>query len=67
MVAPEKVQTQMEVAMVAENSNITDKDKLKEYLYRNPDKLAQKLNQLLKDDDGFLLEPVKLKKDSNNY
>jgi hypothetical protein len=67
MVAPEKAQTQMEVAMVAENSNITDKDKLKEYLYRNPDKLAQKLNQLLKDDDGFLLEPVKLKEDSNNY
>jgi len=67
MVAPEKPQTQTEVVMVAENSSIKNKEKLKSYLYRNPDKLAQKLSQLLKDDDGFLLEPVKLKDNSNNY
>ena len=49
----------MEAAMVAaESSGIKNKAKLREYLYKNPDKLAQKLAQFLKDDDGTLLKPV---------
>jgi hypothetical protein len=52
----------MEAAMVAaENSGIKNKAKLREYLYKNPDKLAQKLAQFLKSDDGELLQPVRIK------
>ena len=54
--------------MVAvENSGINDKAKLKEYLYKNPDKLAIKLAQFLKDDHGDLLVPVRFKKSSPCY
>ena len=54
--------TAMEVAMVAvENSGIKNKDKLREYLYKNPKKLALKLAKMIQKDDGTLLEPVKIK------
>ena len=44
--------------MVAvENSGISDKEKLRELLYRNPDKLAIKLLQFLADENG---EPLLL-------
>jgi hypothetical protein len=52
----------MEAAMVAaENSEIKNKAKLREYLYKNPTKLAEKLAKYLQDDNGELLPPVKLK------
>ena len=52
----------MEAAMVAaENSEIKNKAKLREYLYKNPLKMAEKLAKMLQDDDGTLLEPVRLK------
>ena len=52
----------MEAAMVAvENSEIKDKKKLREYLYKNPRKLGEKLAKFLQNDDGTLLEPVKLR------
>ena len=52
----------MEAAMVAaENSGIKNKDKLREYLYKNPRKLAEKLQKFLQDDEGNLLEPVRIK------
>jgi len=47
--------------VVAENSGIKDKAKLREYLYKNPAKLALKLAQLLQKEDGTLLQPVKFK------
>ena len=52
----------MEAAMVAaENSEIKNKAKLREYLYKNPKKLAMKLQNFLKSDEGELLQPVKIK------
>jgi len=52
----------MEAAMEAvENSNIKDKKKLREYLYKNPAKLALKLAKFLKDEEGGLLPPVRIK------
>jgi hypothetical protein len=52
----------MEAAMVAaENSGIKDKAKLKEFLYKNPDKLAMKLAKMIQNNDGTLLEPVRIK------
>lgn len=52
----------MEAAMVAaESSKIKNKAKLREYLYKNPAKMAQKLAKFLQNDDGTLLEPVKIK------
>jgi len=58
----------MEAAMVAaENSEIKKKAKLREYLYKNPVKLAQKLAKFLQNDDGTLLEPVKLKGKGMGY
>ena len=50
-----------------ENSGIKDKKKLREYLYKNPQKLAQKLAKFLQNDDGTLLEPVKLKGKGMGY
>ena len=47
--------------VAAENSGIKNKAKLREYLYKNPDKLAQKLAKFLQTDEGELLHPVKLK------
>ena len=47
--------------MVAENSGIKDKGKLLKYLYNNPNKLAHKLSQFLKNEEGELLPMVKLK------
>ena len=59
---------EMEAAMEAvENSNIKDKAKLREYLYKNPTKLAQKLAQFLQRKDGTLLQPVKLKGSGGSY
>lgn len=58
----------MEAVMVAaENSGIKDKSKLKEYLYKNPDKLAGKLAELLEDNHGNLLQPVNFKGSSSSY
>jgi len=58
----------MEAAMVAEeNSEIKNKAKLREYLYKNPAKLAQKLAKLMQSDDGDLLEPVKIKGKGMGY
>ena len=58
----------MEAAMVAaENSGIKDKAKLREYLYKNPTKLALKLAKMLKTDDGELLQPVRLKGKGPGY
>ncbi len=52
----------MEAAMVAaENSEIKNKAKLREYLYKNPKKLAMKLQNFLKSDEGELLQPIKIK------
>ena len=53
--------------VAAENSEIKNKEKLREYLYKNPLKLAEKLAKFLKDDDGELLEPVKLKGKGMGY
>jgi hypothetical protein len=51
----------MEVVMVAENSGIKNKEKLLKYLYANPDKLALKLLQFIKDEEGQALPQVKIK------
>tara|TARA_R110001592_G_scaffold202939_1_gene452625 strand:- start:1278 stop:1616 length:339 start_codon:yes stop_codon:yes gene_type:complete len=54
--------------MVAtEKSEIKNKAKLKEYLYKNPTKLACKLAQLIKDDNGNLLQLIKLKGSGMTY
>ena len=53
--------------VAAESSGIKNKAKLREYLYKNPDKLAQKLAQFLKDGDGELLMPIKLKGKGTGY
>lgn len=47
--------------VAAESSQIKNKAKLREYLYKNPIKLAEKLAKMMQNDDGTLLEPVKLK------
>jgi hypothetical protein len=47
--------------VAAESSEIKNKAKLREYLYKNPVKLAQKLAKYLQDDNGELLQPVRLK------
>ncbi len=58
----------MEAAMVAaENSEIKDKSKLREYLYKNPKKLALKLQKFMQSDDGELLQPVILKGKGHKY
>tara|TARA_R100000808_G_scaffold19159_1_gene41711 strand:- start:276 stop:614 length:339 start_codon:yes stop_codon:yes gene_type:complete len=53
--------------MVAQNSGIKDKEKLKKYLYTNPDKLALKLLQFTKDKKGHALPHVKLKGTGQGY
>tara|TARA_R110000824_G_scaffold236450_1_gene425138 strand:+ start:2877 stop:3212 length:336 start_codon:yes stop_codon:yes gene_type:complete len=53
--------------MLVENSGIKDKAKLREYLYKNPTKLALKLAQMLKDSNGNLLIPVKLRGKGGGY
>ena len=58
----------MEAAMEAvENSGIKDKAKLREYLYKNPRKLALKLAKMLQNDDGELLQPVRIKGSGVGY
>jgi hypothetical protein len=58
----------MEAVMVAtDNSEIKNKKKLREYLYKNPVKLALKLQKFLQNDDGTLLEPVRLKGEGVGY
>jgi len=59
--------TAKEVPMVTENSGIKDKAKLREYLYKNPQKLAIKLAQLIQTKQGNLLPPVKLKGKGTSY
>tara|TARA_R110002110_G_scaffold43389_3_gene134776 strand:- start:204 stop:533 length:330 start_codon:yes stop_codon:yes gene_type:complete len=44
-----------------ENSGIKDKAQLREYLYKNPAKLALKLAKLLQKSDGTLLQPIRFK------
>ena len=53
--------------MVTNSSEIKDKAKLRKYLYKNPDKLALKLAQLLKNNDGTLLHPVRLKGNGSGF
>ena len=53
--------------VAAENSGIKNKDKLKEYLYKNPIKLAEKLAKMLQTDSGELLEPIKIKGKGKGY
>jgi len=53
--------------VAAENSGIKNKAKLREYLYKNPNKLAEKLAQALQQKDGTLLQPVKLKGKGGSY
>ena len=57
----------MEAPMVVENSGIKDKAKLREYLYKNPKKLAIKLAQLVQTKQGALLVPVRLKGKGPGY
>ena len=46
--------------MVAtQDSGFKDKAKLREYLYKNPDKLAIKLAKMLQNQAGDLLQPVR--------
>ena len=49
------------VMLMAQNSGIKDKAKLREYLYKNPKKLALKLAKMLQEKDGNLLQPIKFK------
>jgi len=53
--------------VAAEKSEIKDKAKLREYLYKNPKKLASKLAKMLQTKDGELLQPVKLKGTGPGY
>ena len=53
--------------MVAENSGIKNKAKLREHLYKNPKKLAIKLAQLIQTKEGNLLPPVRLKGKGSGY
>ena len=53
--------------MVAENSEIKDKKKLMRYLYTNPDKLALKLLQFIKDKEGHALPQVRIKGTGQGY
>jgi len=54
--------------MVAvENSGIKDKAKLREYLYKNPKKLATKLAKMVQTKDGDLLQLVRLKGKGPGY
>ena len=53
--------------MVAANSGIKDKEKLIKYLYTNPDKLALKLMNYIKDGDGNSMPLVKLKGTGQGY
>lgn len=53
--------------VAAENSEIKNKAKLREYLYKNPKKLAAKLAKMLQTKDGDLLQPVKLKGKGPGY
>ena len=53
--------------MVTKNSGISDKSKLLQFLYKNPDKLAIKLAKFLQDSNGTSLEPVKFKKSGQGY
>jgi len=61
------VAMEKEVQMVVENSGIKDKEKLREYLYKNPTKLAIKLAQLIQTKQGHLLPPVHLKGKGTGY
>jgi len=47
--------------VAAENSDFKNKEKLREYLYKNPVKLAEKLAKMIQNTDGTLLEPVRIK------
>lgn len=53
--------------VVAENSGISNKKKLLEYLYTNPEKLAYKLLSYMKDDNGYAFSVVKLKGKGQGY
>jgi hypothetical protein len=53
--------------VAAENSEIKNKAKLREYLYKNPAKLAQKLAQFLQTESGDLLQPVRIKGKGTGY
>jgi hypothetical protein len=53
--------------VAAENSEIKDKAKLREHLYKNPTKLAIKLQKFLQSEDGELLPSVKIKGKGYKY
>lgn len=52
---------------VTKGSGIKDKAKLREYLYKNPNKLAAKLANMLKTKEGDLLHPIRLKGKGPGY
>ena len=53
--------------MVAKSSGIKNKQRLMKYLYKNPNKLAMKLMQFLKDENGEALPLVTLKGKGQGY
>jgi hypothetical protein len=53
--------------VAAENSDFKNQAKLREYLYKNPVKLAIKLAKFLQNDNGEMLEPVRLKGSGIGY
>lgn len=53
--------------VAAESSEIKNKAKLREYLYKNPIKLAMKLAKMLETSTGELLTPVRLKGEGKGY
>ncbi len=53
--------------VAAENSDFKNKAKLREFLYKNPTKLAEKLAKMLENRDGDLLEPVRIKGSGIGY
>lgn len=53
--------------VAAENSEIKKKAKLREYLYKNPIRLAEKLQKFLQNEDGDLLPAVKIKGKGYKY
>lgn len=53
--------------MVAKNSGIKDKSKLLKFLYKNPNKMAAKLADFMKDSQGNVLPIVKIKGKGQGY
>ena len=67
ILAVQKAIVAMGAAMVAENSGIKDKKKLLQYLYTNPEKLAEKLSKFIKNSKGGAMPLVALKGTGQGY